>query len=78
MIVDNISEVNDALVVDLNLHFHVHLDTGSVHGAEITDIVLAILADNHELRVPQFLVVRDLVVIGLAFSDLENALASID
>ena len=49
MIVDNISEVNDALVVDLNLHFHVNLDTGGVHGAEITDIVLAILADNHEL-----------------------------
>ena len=49
MIVDNISEVNDALVVDLNLHFHVNLDAGSVHGAEITDIVLAILANNHEL-----------------------------
>ena len=45
---------------------------------QVTDEVLAILADNHELRLPQLLVVGDLVVIAFALTDLEDTLGTID
>ena len=46
--------------------------------SKITDIIFAVLADNHELRLPEFLIIRDLVVIGFTFADLENTLGAID
>jgi hypothetical protein len=46
--------------------------------SEITDEVLATLADNHELRFPKLLVVGDLVVVGLTLTDLVDTLGTID
>ena len=40
--------------------------------AEISDVILPTDVDDHELCFPKFLVVWDLIVIGLTFSDLEN------
>ena len=45
---------------------------------QVSDVVFAILANDHELRFPEFLVVRDLVVVGLTFTDLEDTLRAID
>ena len=45
---------------------------------QVTDEVLAILADDHELGLPQLLIVGDLVVIAFAFTDLEDTLGTID
>ena len=45
---------------------------------QVTDEVLAILADDHELRLPQLLVVGDLVVIAFALTDLKDTLGTID
>jgi hypothetical protein len=44
-----------------------------VDHAQITDEVFSVLADNHELGLPQFLVVGDLVVVGLTFTNFEDA-----
>lgn len=44
-----------------------------MHNSQITDVVLAVLANNHQLRLPQFFVVGDLVVVSFAFADLEHA-----
>ena len=46
--------------------------------AKIADVIFAVLADDHELGLPELLVVGDLVVVGLTFTDLEDSLSSID
>lgn len=40
---------------------------------QIADEVLSVPAHDHELRLPQFLVVGDLVVVGLTLTNLEDA-----
>ena len=49
-----------------------------MNNTEITNVVLAILADDHKLGLPKFLIVRDLVVVGFTFTDLENTLGTIN
>lgn len=44
---------------------------------EITDVVLTVLVNDHELGFPKFLVVRDLVMVLFTFSDLEDSTVSI-
>jgi len=78
VVMNNFAKINQSVLLDLNLSVHVNLDTRGVDNTEITDEVFAVLADNHELRLPQLLVVRDLVVVGLTFSNFEDTLSSID
>ena len=78
VVVHDFTQVNERILLDLNVCVHVNLDSGSVHDAEITDEVLAVLADNHELRLPELLVVGDLVVVGFSLTDLEDALCAIN
>ena len=49
-----------------------------MHEAHISQVELAIDAANHELRLPQLLVVRDVVVTGFTLSDLEDCSVSFD
>jgi len=78
VVVHDLAEVDEGVLLDLQLSVHVHLYPGGVDHAEITDEVLAILAHDHKLRLPQFLVVRDLVVIGLALTDFEDTLGAVN
>ena len=64
--------------MDLNLCVHIDLYTGGVHNTEITNEVFAILANDHQLGLPEFLIIGDLVVVSLAFSNLEDTLSAID
>lgn len=45
---------------------------------QITDVILAILANNHELGFPKLLVVRDLVVVTFTFTNLEYTLLAFE
>lgn len=78
MVVDDLAKINQGVLLDLNLRLHVDLDARSVHNAKISDVVLAALADDHELRLPQLLVVGDLVVVVLTLSDLEYSTCAVD
>jgi len=78
VVVDDLTQVDQGILLDLDVGILVNLYTRGVHNTEITDVVLAIFADNHELRLPELLVVGDLVVVGLAFTDLENTLSTVD
>jgi len=49
-----------------------------VNDAKITDVVLAVLANNHELGLPQLLVVWDLVVVSLTLTNFVDALGAIN
>ena len=46
--------------------------------SKISNVVFTTLANNHELGLPELFVVRDLIVVGFSFTDLEDALGSID
>ena len=46
--------------------------------AKITNVVLAILVDDHELGFPELLVVGDLVVVLLSLTDLVDASVTVE
>lgn len=78
VVMNDFTKINQSVLLDLNLSVHVNLNTRGVDNTEITDEVFAVFADNHELRLPQLLVVGDLVVVGLTFTNFEDTLGSIN
>ena len=78
MVVDHLAKINQSILLDLDLSVHINLYSRGMDDTQVTDEVFAILTDNHELRFPQLLVVRDLVVIAFALTDLEDTLGTID
>jgi hypothetical protein len=78
VVVHNFTKIDQRVLLNLNFSLLVDLNSRGVHDTQVTDEVLAVLADDHELAFPQLLVVRDLVVVGLTFADLENALGAIN
>jgi hypothetical protein len=76
MVVDNLTKIYEHVLLDLYLGVLVNLDPGCVDNAQVSHVVLAIFANDHELRLPELLVVRDLVVVRVTFTDLENALTT--
>ena len=73
MIVHHLTKINERVLLDLDSDGGIDLYAGGVHDTQIADVILAVLADNHQLRLPQFFVVGDLVVVGFAFADFEHA-----
>lgn len=57
--------------MDLKLSVLVHLDSGGMDYSQVSDVVLSILRKNHELRLPQLLIVAEDVVIAVTLSNLE-------
>jgi len=49
-----------------------------VNNTQITNVVLAILADNHELGFPKFLVVRNLIMVSFTFTNLEDTMVTLE
>ncbi len=78
VVVDNFTKINKSILLNLNLSVHIDLYTGGVHNTEITNEVFAILANDHQLGLPELLIIGDLVVVSLAFSNLEDTLGAID
>ena len=72
VVVDNFTQVNEHILLDADFGVLVNLDAGGVHDTQITHVILAVLANDHQLRLPEFLVVRDLVVVRITFTDLED------
>jgi len=70
VIMNNLAQVNESVLLNLNLSDLVDLDAGSVDNTQVTNIVFAILADNHELGFPKFFVIRNLILVGLTFTNL--------
>ena len=75
---NNLSNVDDAALLDLSFRSQVKLDSGCVDVAEISDVVLAIQDDNDELGIHQLFVVRNLVMVWLTFSNFENSSVSLE
>jgi hypothetical protein len=73
VIVDNLSEVDNTPFLNLNFRSFVEFNSGSVNKSKISDVVLTSEGDDHELGLPKFLIVWNLIMIGLTFSNLENS-----
>lgn len=78
VVVDDLTEVNESVLLNLNLSVHIDLYTRGVNDSKIANVVLAILADNHELRLPKFLVVGDLVVVSLTLANLVDTFGTVN
>lgn len=63
VIMNYLSNVDNATLLDLSLRSQVKLDSRGVDVAEISNIVLAIQDDYDELGIHQLLVVRNLVMV---------------
>jgi len=49
-----------------------------MHESQISDVVLAVLVNDHELTLPELLIIGDLIVVGLSLSDLEDFSVSVE
>jgi len=76
LIMNDLTKINEHVLLELNLGAFVDFNATSVNNTHITDKVTPVLADNHELTLPKFLVVRNLVVVGLSLTDLEASSVS--
>jgi len=77
LVVNNLTEINEHVLLELDFGIFVDLNTTGVYDTHIADKVSSIFADNHELTFPELFVVRDLVVVGFTFSDLEDTLVTL-
>jgi hypothetical protein len=78
VVVDNFTKVNKHVLLNLNFSVLVNLDSGCVNNAQISNIILSVLANNHELRLPKLLVVWNLIVIGVTFSDFKDTRVTVE
>jgi hypothetical protein len=78
VVVNDFSKIDQGILLNLNFSLLVDLDAGGVHDAKIANVVFSILADDHELALPQLLVVRNLIVVGLTLANLEDTLGAIN
>lgn len=78
MIMDDLSEIDDTSLLDLNFCPLIELDSGSMNKSEIPDIVLTSLVDDHELGLPKFLVIWNLVVVRFSLSDFEDGSVTLE
>ena len=78
VVVNHFTEINQGILLDLDLGVHIDLYSGGMDNTQVTDEVFAILADDHELRLPKLLVVGDLVMIAFALTNLEDTLGTIN
>jgi hypothetical protein len=49
-----------------------------VNNTKISNIILSVLANNHELRLPKLLVVWNLIVIGVTFSNFKDTRVTVE
>lgn len=76
VVVNNLTQINKGTLVKLKSSGGCHLQSGGVHNTQVSNVELSILRDDHELRLPEFFVVSNDIVIAVAFSDLELGLIS--
>ncbi len=78
VVVDYFAKIDEHVLLDLNLRALVNLDSRGVDDSEVANVILSVLANDHQLGLPQFLVVRDLVVVGVTLSNFEYAQTAVE
>lgn len=78
LVVDYFTKINEHVLLELDFSVLVDLDTTSVNDTHVTDEVPSIFADDHELTLPELLVIGDLVVVAFTLSYLEDSRVSFE
>lgn len=78
VVVDNLTKIDDAAFLDLNFRSFVKLHSRGMDESKISDVILTVNVDDHELSLPKLFVVGDLVVVGLTLSNFENGSVSLE
>lgn len=77
-VLDSVSKVNDCIVEQLNLSLLVKLDACGIQDAKVLEVELVILREDIELSPLESFLGYDGVVVGLPFTNLENALFTVN
>ena len=73
MVVNNLPEINNAALLNLDFSSLVKFNSRSVHESQVSDVVLASFVDDHELGLPEFLVIGNLIVVRFSLTNLEDS-----
>jgi len=70
MVVHDLAKVNQGPLVELEGGVRGHLKAGGMDHTEIADVEAAVFVQDHELGLPELLVVGDDVVVAVTFTHL--------
>lgn len=77
VIMDHLSKVKQRSLMYLETGIMVYLDPRRMDNTQISDVVLPLMIDNHELTFPKFFIISDNVVVAIPFSYLKLSKISI-
>lgn len=69
---DNFANIYDRALLDLSLWFDIKLNSSSMNISQVSHVILSINYNDQELGIHKFLVVWDLIMVWLAFSNFEH------
>ena len=78
VIMHNFTQVYKSSLLDLNLDVHIDLYSWSVDYTQISNVILVTFLDYHELALPKFLVISDLVVVTITLTNFKESFISIN
>lgn len=70
MVVHDLAKVNQGSLVELEGGVGSNLQAGGVNHSEVTDVEAAVFADDHELGLPELLIISNDVVVAVTFTQL--------
>lgn len=71
MVMDLFTKIDDGVLLYLYGSVCIQFYAGVVHNTQITDVILTFFTDNHQLRLPKFLIIRDLVVVSFTLTNFK-------
>ena len=71
VIVYYLPQIHQRPLLQLNFQVHIYLDPRSMYYTQVSDKVLVIFLNDHELALPKLFIISDLVVIVISLTNLE-------
>lgn len=78
MVVNNFAKINECAFLNLNFDSCIQLKAGCMNESDISHIVVSIYLANHELSLPQFLVIGNMIVSSFSFTHFEESAVTIE
>jgi len=78
VVMNYFSKIDEHVLLNLNLSVLVDFDPRGVNDAKIANEVFSVLADDHQLRLPKFLVIWNLVVVGVSLPNFEYTQTAVE
>lgn len=72
LVVYHLSKINNRPLLNLYFTLSIQLQSCCMDKAHISNVELTTNCNNHKLSFPELLIIRDVVVTSLAFTDFED------